>query len=371
MSSVVCKFGGSSLSDAEMFLRVRDIIHACPDRKYIVLSAPGKRMPQDEKITDLLYRAHDCGAAGDHSIFSRIFQRYASIRDRLVPHFDLESEFARIRSRITESADFTASRGEYLCAKLFAAFMGWPFADAAELFFFSADGRIDYERSFDRVREKLSSLGHAVIPGFYGSTPACGVKTFTRGGSDVSGALLAAAIHAERYENWTDVDGLFSADPNLVPDAIRHPEVSLAQMERIARAGVNLLHPDALLPIRGSGIETIIKNTRHPEAPGTVIREDFSSTVRCVTGKRGQYMIQAANGASSALLHPTPISGGRVVAVISAFGLGDAQLQSIITQVQPIHIIHMQDHKQIIIEEEDYNDAVRKIHSILMKPDPE
>ena len=372
MSSIVCKFGGSSLSDAEMWLRVRDIILADPERKYIVLSAPGKRMPDDEKITDLLYKAHACGTAGDHSIFSRIFQRYASIRDRLVPRFDLETEFARIRSRISsQSADYIASRGEYICAKMFAAFMGWPFVDAAELFFFSDNVSIDMDKSFACIRDRILPLEHAVVPGFYGSTPACGIRTFTRGGSDVSGALLAAAINAARYENWTDVDGLFSADPNLVPDAVRHPEVSLAQMRRIAKAGANLLHPDALLPLKGSGIDTIIKNTRQPGAQGTIIREDFPGTTRCVTGLRSQYMIKTAIGESTVLLHPTPVSGGRPVAVISAFGLDDEQLQSIFTRLNPIHIIHMQDHKQIIIEEEDYEDAVRKIHSILMEAEPE
>lgn len=368
MASIVCKFGGSSLSSAEMFRRVREIIHACPDRKYIVLSAPGKRMSGDEKITDLLYRLHECGGVRDQSIFAQIFQRYSSIRDQLVPGFDLESEFAHVRRGIvTKGMDYTVSRGEYICAKLFAAYMDWPFVDAAELFFFSEDGVIDLELSIARIREHLLTMERAIIPGFYGSSPACGIKTFSRGGSDVSGALLAAAIGADRYENWTDVDGLYSADPNLVPEAVRHSEVSLGQMIRIAKAGANVLHPDALLPLMGSGIGTVLKNTLCPCSRGTCIREDYDQIVPCITGRKGLYMITQPSGNVDVLLHPTPVSGGRPVAVISAFGLQDSLLVQIDKRLHPIHIIHMQDHKQIIIEENAYEDSVRKIHSILME----
>lgn len=366
MSSIVCKFGGSSVCDAEMFLRVREIVRSNTGRKYIVLSAPGKRTPEDEKITDLLYRAYECGGAGDQFIFAQIFQRYASIRDRLVPNFDLEAEFAHIRNHSRLSADYTVSRGEYLCAKLFAAFMDMPFVDAADLFIFG-DGGINMEETRRRVREKLLPLGCAVVPGFYGSTKNCGIKTFTRGGSDVSGALLAAALDAEAYENWTDVDGLFSADPNIVPEAVRHSRVSLRQMERIARAGAKLLHPDALSPMRGAGIPTILRNTHSPGAPGTRIAEDCTETVACVTGMCGLYMIDTHRDQDqNPLLHRTPISGAQRVAVASAFGLPDATLDAVKASVNPIHIIHMQDHKQIIIEEWRYADAVRKIHSILM-----
>ena len=360
MSLFVCKFGGSSVSDAEMFLRVREILRACPDRRYIVLSAPGKRTPSDEKITDLLYRAHEAGGAGDQYIFAQIFQRYAAIRDRLAPDFDLEAEFSRLRS-CTHSADFTVSRGEYLCAKLFSAFSGLPFVDAAELFFFGADGKIDLHETRRRSRERLKDLSCAVIPGFYGTAPDCGIRTFTRGGSDVSGALLAATLDADCYENWTDVDGLYSADPNIVPGALRHTRVSLQQMERIARAGAQLLHPDALSPLRGTGIETMLKNTHAPECPGTRISENFHETLPCVTGMRGMYLDAGMHIGS------LPAANARRVAVVSAFGLSDAALPAIKTELQPIHIIHMQDHKQIIIEENDYSNSVRKIHSILME----
>ena len=368
MSVTVCKFGGSSVCDARMFLRVRDIVLSSPDRKYIVLSAPGRRTPDDEKITDLLYRAYGCGGAGDQFIFAQIFHRYASIRDRLVPSFDLETEFARMRSISPACADYMASRGEYLCAKLFAAFMDLPFVDAADLFVFSGDG-IDFEATCRRVQMKLQGIERAVIPGFYGASENCGIKTFSRGGSDVSGAVLAAALQADRYENWTDVDGLFTADPNIVPDARRSRLVSLDQMERIARCGANLLHPDALLPIRGTGIETVIKNTFAPDDPGTRIVDADLPAVPCVTGMRGMYLLPHADDAdaSSALLHPTPAAGARRVACVNVFGLALEHTDALHAEIKPIDIIHMHDHMQIIIEEADYAGTVRKIHSILMK----
>ena len=361
MSSVVCKFGGSSLCNADMFRRVREIILSCPERKYIVLSAPGKRFPGDEKITDLLYRA--C-ATGDHSIFSRIYRRYASIRSSLAPSFDLEGEFERICAETDKSADYIASRGEYLCAKLFAAFIEWPFVDAAELFFFSADGCIDHDKSDHAIRDRLSGLTHAVIPGFYGSMPDGSIRTFARGGGDVSGALLAAGVKAELYENWTDVSGLCSADPKLAADAVHHPTVSMNQMEALARAGAGVLHPDALLPLMGGGADILLKNTRLPHTPGTRISERFSGVVPCVTGKR---MFMRTDNERDLRLQDDASAGGIPVAAITAFGLSEDQLTEIDTLLHPIHIIHMQDHKQIIIAEAAYADAIRKIHGILMQ----
>ena len=263
------------------------------------------------------------------------------------------------------SKDYILSRGEYLCAKLFASFMGWPFVDAADLFIFN-EGGIDAKKTRQCIRSALLTMDHAVIPGFYGASSA-GIRTFSRGGSDVSGALLAAALDADIYENWTDVDGLFSADPNIAPQARRHRCVNLQQMERIARAGANLLHPDALLPLKGTGIQTIIKNTRAPQCPGTTICEYYLPTVPCVTGMRGMWFNEncpeVPPGGKS-------FEGSLPVDVISAFGLSLKHLDAVNAAVNPIHIIHMQDHKQIIIEEGKYADSVRKIHSILMRANP-
>ena len=358
------------MSDASMFMRVRRIIRSSPSRRYIVVSAPGKRAPTDEKITDLLYRAYEADSKGNHSILAQIFERYASIRDALAPDFDLEAEFAQLRSRLHQSPDYAASRGEYLCAKLFAAYAHMPFVDATELLLFNALGEIDFEATCQCVKEKLLPLKEAVIPGFYARMPDGTVRTFSRGGSDVSGALLAAALHAQLYENWTDVDGLYTADPTIVPNPTRNLEVSLAQMERIAEAGANLLHPDALRPLRGTGIDTVLKNTFVPGASGTRISEGVTECVRCVTGRRNLYLLAGAadaKEAGDALLHAFPISGSVKVATVNVFGLTDEKLRRVESIINPIDIIHMQEHIQIIVPEREYETTIRIIHEILTK----
>lgn len=369
MSMSVCKFGGSSLADAAMFVRVNRILQDDPNRSYIVLSAPGKRFPDDEKITDLFYRAHEEAALGDHSILGKIFLRYASIRDALAPEFDLEAEFARFYTDLPLSPDYAASRGEYLCAKLFAAYAHLPFIDAKDLLFFDAEGAVDLEKSRAAIRERLSGLPHAIIPGFYGSDAGGRIRTFSRGGSDVSGALICACIGATLYENWTDVDGLYTADPRIVDRPMRNRLVRIDQMERIARAGAQLLHPDALRWLKGTGADTLLKDTLHPGAAGTRIHEGDLPDVRCVTGKRRMYMIgdaSAQGGRRQPVLHSLPLHGAMPVAVVRAFGLSDSALARAAQLLKPIHIIHMQDYIEIITAESEYETAVRCVHELLM-----
>ena len=367
MSLTVCKFGGSSMADAGMFVRVGRILKSDAARRYIVVSAPGARFPGDEKITDMLYRAHETNRAGDHSILAQIFARYAAIRDALAPDFDLEGEFVRLDDGLRLSMDYAASRGEYLCAKLFAAYTNLPFVDAADLFLFDANGAIDMEATRRAVQRKLLPLERAVVPGFYGSTKDCGVRTFTRGGSDVSGALLAAALDADLYENWTDVDGLFTADPSLVSRAERNLLVGLEQMEHIAAAGAKLLHPEALRPLHGTGIDTLLKNTFSPDSPGTRVSERCTATVRCVTGQSGIYMRVDSESKSGVSLRALPLGDSIRVASVCAFGISDAQIRRVMREIKPIHIIHMQDHIQIIIPEKEYTETIRAVHTILME----
>ena len=358
MSTTVCKFGGSSLCDGAMFRRTIDIVRSDSDRKYIVLSAPGKRSRDDEKITDLLYRIH--GAADAPYIFSRIRERYAQIRDQLCPAFDLDGEIDRMQS--LASADELASRGEYLCARLFSAATGFPFVDAAELICFHPDGTLDMHGTRSHIRKRLLPLGRAVIPGFYGSLPDGSIRTFSRGGSDVSGAILAAALDADLYENWTDVDGLFTADPNLLPDARRNPVVSLDQMEKIAHAGANLLHPNSLSVLRGSGIDTIIKNTFSPAAPGTRISETCPFRVKCVTGRRNIAAPVLREQVSRCRI---PGDTDKTYCVISAFGLDSAAMRSLHQRLKHVCIIHMQDHFKIITRNDQYETALHIIHQML------
>lgn len=370
MSITVCKFGGSSVCDGDRFAQVRSILRADSDRRFIVLSAPGRRFPGDDKITDLLYRAWDAADDTAQFIFTRIYLRYASIRDQCAPDFDLEEEFSRIRRRFRTSRDYAASRGEYLCARLFAAYIGLPFVDAGELYHFDAEGRIDSAATRRALRERLLPLGSAVVPGFYGSLPDGSLRTFSRGGSDVSGALTAAALEADVYENWTDVDGLFTADPNIVPDARRNRCVSLHQMERLAWAGAQVLHPDALEPLKGTGIDTLLKNTYCPDAEGTRISESCPAFVPCITGRRGLYIAADFNPENCCPLpRRTPFEGSMRVASVNAFGLTGAQAARVETTIDSIHIIHMQDHLQIIIPERDYAATIRRIHEILLCPD--
>lgn len=370
MSITVCKFGGSSVCDGDRFAQVRSILRADSDRRFIVLSAPGRRFPGDDKITDLLYRAWDAADDTAQFIFTRIYLRYASIRDQCAPDFDLEEEFSRIRRRFRTSRDYAASRGEYLCARLFAAYTGLPFVDAGELFHFDAEGRIDSAATRRALRERLLPLGSAVVPGFYGSLPDGSLRTFSRGGSDVSGALTAAALEADVYENWTDVDGLFTADPNIVPDARRNRCVSLHQMERLAWAGAQVLHPDALEPLKGTGIDTLLKNTYCPDAEGTRISESCPAFVPCITGRRGLYIAADFNPENCCPLpRRAPFEGCMRVASVNAFGLTGAQAARVETTIDSIHIIHMQDHLQIIIPERDYAATIRRIHEILLSSD--
>ena len=366
MSLTVCKFGGSSVSDAGMFVRVNRIVHSEPSRKYIVLSAPGKRCPTDEKITDLLFRAHEALQLGDASILPRIFKRYAAIRDALCPEFDLEGEFAGLRLKLHSSLDYAASRGEYLCAKLFAAYTKLPFVDAADLMFFAANGSIDFAKTRNAVQKRLLPLGSAIVPGYYGTDAGGAIRTFSRGGSDVSGALLSAAMDADVYENWTDVDGLYTADPAIVPDACRTPEVSFAQMERIAAAGAKLLHPDALLPLRNTGIDVILKNTFSSGLAGTRISESSTAKIRCVTGQRELYMLgDPANEGSTPLLHACPAQGCVPVSAVRVFGLEENAVSEIRGLLSPIHIIHMQDHIQIIVPVQEYETTIRRVHDYM------
>lgn len=368
MSVIAAKFGGSSLCSPRMFRAVFDIVSARAGRKYIVLSAPGKRFAEDLKVTDLLLAAHEAAPPRDQSIFSHIYDRYASIRDALCPAFDLEGECAEILRRLHASRDYAASRGEYLCAKLFAAAFSLKFIDAAEILFFDADGKIDRDASFRAMQSRLSDCERAVIPGFYAASPD-GIKLFPRGGSDVTGAWVAAAMHADIYENWTDVSGVFSADPTLVPSARRHERISARQMRQMALAGANVLHPDALLPLIGGNIDICVKNTLCPNDGGTRVSERIDEYVPAVVGAKSLYFNQ------SDLRAAVPVSASAYalkdgVSVISVFGANESAYRELHAKYERIHIIHMPEHIQIITTTAQYQTALEAIHQILLKNCP-
>lgn len=296
MGIKVAKFGGSSVADGIQLTKTKQIIEQDPDRRYIVVSAPGKRFEGDNKITDLLYL---CKTHIDHNLpYDQIFQvvadRYMAVEVNLGIDVDLLKYFDDIRENLKNnpSADYIASRGEFLNAVLVAAFLGFDFVDTADLIKFDNKGRIMMEETDKALREELLKHEKAVLPGFYGSTPDGKIKTFSRGGSDITGALVARAINAEVYENWTDVSGFLMADPRIVKDPKQIETISYKELRELSYMGASVLHEDAIYPARMANVPINIKNTNIPEDKGTMIigEEDFEATGakgRIVTGIAG------------------------------------------------------------------------------------
>lgn len=291
----VLKFGGSSMADAGQFSKVRDIVRADPSRRVVIVSAPGKRNKEDHKITDLLYLCHahvKYGVSCD-TVFEMIRNRYLEIRDDLGLDLPLEEEFAELRARLDSglSKDEVASRGEYFSAKLMAAYLGFDFLDAADWLKFKLDGSVNKEESYETLK-KLAEERCVVIPGFYGAMPDGSIRTFTRGGSDISGALAAAALDADVYENWTDVSGILMADPRIVENPQPIEQVTYAELRELSYAGAQVLHEGTVSPVREKGIPLNIRNTNDPDHPGTLIQESFedegSQPGRFITGVAGR-----------------------------------------------------------------------------------
>lgn len=298
MHTKVVKFGGSSLADANQFIKVANIIKADGSRRYVVPSAPGKRNSKDTKVTDMLYTCYDAAARGaDFSeMFEAIVARYIDIIHGL--GLNLESrmmrEFSTIRMSFMARAgrDYAASRGEYLNGIILAEYLGFSFVDAADVIFFGEDGKLKLKETCTAVRERLAHTGNAVIPGFYGSMPNDTVKTFSRGGSDITGSIVAAAVGADLYENWTDVSGFLVCDPRIVPDPEAIRVITYRELRELAYMGAGVLHEDAIFPVRQAGIPINIKNTNRPEDEGTMIVEsapDDTSpyVVTGIAGRRG------------------------------------------------------------------------------------
>jgi aspartate kinase len=275
MGVKVAKFGGSSVSDAIQFAKVKKIIEADPDRKYVVVSAPGKRFSEDNKVTDLLYL---CKTHVEHNVpydqvLQVIYDRYKSIELHLGLDAKMDEEFAEIKKNLEKgiTEDYIASRGEYLNAILMAAYLGYDFVDTANIIQFDEHGRFLSNQTNDALGEVLLKHDNAVLPGFYGTTPNGEIKTFSRGGSDITGALVARAVNAEVYENWTDVSGFLMADPRIVKDAKPIHTVSYKELRELSYMGASVLHEDAIYPVRMAEIPINIRNTNDPEDAGTTI----------------------------------------------------------------------------------------------------
>lgn len=292
MENIVAKFGGSSLADAGQFEKVRRIVAADPRRRFVVPSAPGRRFPGDDKVTDLLYRCHRLQSDGREfmPLFQQIGERYRGIAQGLGVQLDFGPHLEEIAWEIGRgaSADYCASRGEYLSGLLLAQYLGYPFVDAKDVIFFNEQRRFDAEKTQQVLSATLSQLQSAVIPGFYGSLPNGQIHTFSRGGSDTTGALVARAVGACLYENWTDVSGFLKADPHVVPHAGLVSHITYRQLYELSSAGATVLHQDSVEPVSRANIPINIRNTNHPEHPGTLITAQDQAAGNGLVGIAGK-----------------------------------------------------------------------------------
>lgn len=291
----VVKFGGSSLASAAQFLKAGEIIQSEKSRKYVVPSAPGKRDSNDVKITDMLYICYEKASKGtDYSReWNFVTSRYNDIIKGLSLNLSLDRDFELIQEKFEQKAgrQYAASRGEYLNGLIMSAYLGFEFVDAADVIFFDREGRLDFPKTDHMLSTRLSKTPNAVIPGFYGSDPDGKVTTFSRGGSDITGSLVAKAVHADLYENWTDVSGFLVADPRIIKDPEVIETITYRELRELSYMGATVLHEDAIFPVRKEGIPINIRNTNRPQDPGTLIVEDTCRhpryTITGIAGKKG------------------------------------------------------------------------------------
>ena len=291
----VVKFGGSSLASAEQFRKVGEIIHSDNGRRYVVPSAPGKRSSGDTKVTDMLYDCYQ--SSGDSKALdikiAAIAARYQEIIDGLSLDVSLDEEFSKIREAFVNhvGSDYAGSRGEYLNGIIMAAYLGYEFIDAAEVIRFDEDGVFEPELTNKIMRARLEGVENAVIPGFYGAMEDGTIKTFSRGGSDITGSIVARAVHADLYENWTDVSGFLVTDPHIVENPATIETITYRELRELSYMGATVLHADAIFPLRQEGIPINIKNTNRPQDPGTLIVESTCRqpkyTITGIAGKKG------------------------------------------------------------------------------------
>lgn len=291
----IVKFGGSSLANAEQFQKVGEIIRSDESRRYVVPSAPGKRFDGDTKVTDLLYKCYNIAVKGEDfgAVLQEIKERYYEIIRGLKLDLSLEDEFAQIEKDFKAQAgsDYAASRGEFLNGKVMAAYLGYEFVDAATVIRFDKNGNFDADKTDKLLSKRLAKCERAVIPGFYGAYEDGTVKTFSRGGSDVTGSLVAKAIKADLYENWTDVSGFLVTDPRIVENPAVIETITYRELRELSYMGATVLHEDAIFPVRKEGIPINIKNTNKPEDKGTFIVESTCKkpkyTITGIAGKKG------------------------------------------------------------------------------------
>lgn len=350
----VVKFGGSSLASAKQFKKVGEIIRAEKARRYVIPSAPGKRSDKDEKVTDMLYQCYDAASEGKSykKILERIKERYEEIIEGLDVNLSLDHEFAAIEEQFLAKAgrDYAASRGEYLNGMIMAAYLGYEFIDAAEVIFFDEEGNFEPESTNQELKERLEHVERAVIPGFYGSKHDGSIKTFSRGGSDVTGSIVAKAIHADMYENWTDVSGFLVADPRVIKNPEVIETITYKELRELAYMGASVLHEDAIFPVRKEGIPINIRNTNRPEDKGTLIVESTVRkpryTITGIAGKKGFCSINI----EKAMMNAEVGFGRKVLQVFENYGISFEHMPSgIDTMTVLVHQSEFEEFEQSVI----------------------
>lgn len=347
MKTIALKFGGTSLADAEHIRKVAAIINQSQHRRYVVVSAPGKRSPDDIKVTDLLYRCYNSAAAGEdfEPTLALIRDRFGDIIRDLEINFDIDSEIDFIRKHLsgTPEKDYMASRGEYLSAKVMAAFLGYKFIDAADYIYFSENGTLNFQKTKEALKKILTVTFRAVIPGFYGTLPNGKIHTFSRGGSDVTGSIVARAVHADIYENWTDVSGMLAADPRIVDNPRQIRIITYRELRELSYMGATVLHEDAVFPVQQANISINIRNTNDPDDPGTLIIPHMPENANSgsVTGIAGH------KGFSSILIEKDMMNSevgftAKILNIIASHGLSFEHLPSgIDTMSLILHTDHL------------------------------
>ena len=296
----VVKFGGSSLANAEQFQKVADIIRKDKDRKFVIPSAPGKRFPEDSKVTDMLYACYHLAEEGSDfkKELADIEARYQEIIDGLKLELSLKDEFKEIQKNFKNKIgeNYAASRGEYLNGIIMAAYLDYEFVDAAEVIRFKENGDFDARTTNEILRERLAGLERAVIPGFYGAYENGVVKTFSRGGSDITGSIVARAVKADVYENWTDVSGFLVTDPRIIDNPVGIETITYRELRELSYMGAGVLHEDAIFPVRREGIPVNIRNTNEPDAKGTwIVESTCQKSKYVITGIAGRKGFCAVN----------------------------------------------------------------------------
>lgn len=350
----VVKFGGSSLASARQFKKVGDIIRADKSRRYVIPSAPGKRNSKDEKVTDMLYECYEAASTGASykKILNKIRDRYQEIINGLDLNISLDHEFATIEENFVKGIgrDYAASRGEYLNGILMANYLGYEFVDAAEVIFFDENGMFEADLTNKELSERLEHVERAVIPGFYGARHDGSVKTFSRGGSDITGSIVARAIHADMYENWTDVSGFLVTDPRIVENPQVIETITYKELRELAYMGAGVLHEDAIFPVRKEGIPINIRNTNKPEDKGTLIVESTCRkphyTITGIAGRKGFCAINI----EKAMMNAEVGFGRKVLQVFEKYGISFEHMPSgIDTMTIMVHQDEFEEYEQSVI----------------------